>query len=183
MNIKQNLKNWPLFFRSKIGIFEIFFKRLCKESFEDLEFNSNWKFQTRAALWPLKFFANLHKSPLLIASIVKGAVSGLRQFLATESPWKIMKNAFYFILTNLLLGNQILLILCILIKPNVWYLWSLKILAIKRWFPFNFAKILQDRHFVVGGPKNFKLLADISFESSLQNTVLPSLLLFLCACY
>ena len=88
------------FFRSEIGIFDIFFKRLCKESFEDLEFNSNWKFQTRAALWPLKFFANLHKSPLLIASIVKGAVSGLRQFLATESPWKIMKNAFYFILTN-----------------------------------------------------------------------------------
>ena len=49
---------------------------------------------------PLKFFAKLHKSPLLIANIVKGAVSGLRQFLATESPWKIMKNTFYFILTN-----------------------------------------------------------------------------------
>ena len=73
--------------------------------------------------------------------------------------------------------------LWIFIKPIVWYSWSLKILAIKRWFPFNFAKILQGRHFVVGGPKNFKLLADISFESSLQNTVLPSLLLFLCACY
>ena len=37
---------------------------------------------------------------VLIANIVKGAVSGLRQFLATESPWKIMKNTFYFILTN-----------------------------------------------------------------------------------
>ena len=36
---------------------------------------------------------------------------------------------------------------------------------------------------VLSGPKNFKLLADISFESSLQNTVLPSLLLFLCVCY
>ena len=35
---------------------------------------------------PLNFFAKLHRSPLLIASIVKGAVSGLRQFLATESP-------------------------------------------------------------------------------------------------
>ena len=56
-------------------------------------------------------------------------------------------------------------------------------MAIKRWFLFNFAKILQNRHFLVGGRKNFKLLADISFESSLQNTVLPSLLLFLCACY
>ena len=51
------------------------------------------------------------------------------------------------------LANHILLILCIFIKPNVWYSWSLKILAIKRWFPFNFAKILQGRHFLVGGPK------------------------------
>ena len=33
------------------------------------------------------------------------------------------------------------------------------------------------------GPKNFKLLADISFESGLQNTALPSLMLFLCSCY
>ena len=85
------------FFRSKIGIFDIFFKRLCKESFEDLEFNSNWKFQTRAAL---KVFTKLHKNPLVIDNIVKGAASGLRQFLATESSWKIMKNAFYFILAN-----------------------------------------------------------------------------------
>ena len=34
---------------------------------------------------------------------------------------------------------------------------------------------------MVGGPKNIKLLADISFDSSLQATVLSSLLLFLCA--
>ena len=27
---------------------------------------------------------------------IKGALSGLRQFLATESPLKMMKNAFYF---------------------------------------------------------------------------------------
>ena len=102
--------------------------------------------------------------------------------------WNPLKNhekyfLFHLNKLNILLANQILHILCIFIKPNVWYSWSLKILAIKRWFPFNFAKILQGRHFVVGGPKNFKLLADISFESSLQNTVLPSLLLFLCACY
>ena len=104
------------------------------------------------------------------------------------SNWNPLKNhekyfLFHLKKLNILLANQILHILCIFIKPNVWYSWSLKILAIKRWFPFNFAKTLQDRHFVVGGPKNFKLLADISFESSLQNTVLPSLLLFLCACY
>ena len=27
---------------------------------------------------------------------IKGALSGLRQFMATESPLKVMKNAFYF---------------------------------------------------------------------------------------
>ena len=41
----------------------------------------------------------------------------------------------------------------------------LKILVIKRWFPFNFAKILQGRNFVVGKSKNHKLLADILFDS------------------
>ena len=34
----------------------------------------------------IKKFAKLHKSPLLIANIVKGAVSSLRPFLATGSP-------------------------------------------------------------------------------------------------
>ena len=134
----------------------------------------------------LKFFAKIHKSPLLIFNVVKGAVvSDLREFLEIGSPLKNYEKYFLLHLNklNMLLANQILHILCIFIKPNVWYSWSLKILAIKRWFPFNFAKILQGFHFVVGGPKNFKLLADISFESSLQNTVLPSLLLFLCACY
>ena len=29
-------------------------------------------------------------------NLFKGALSGLRQFLATESPLKIMKNHFYF---------------------------------------------------------------------------------------
>ena len=33
--------------------------------------------------------------------IVKGALSGLRQFLATESPLKMMKNALYFTLKTL----------------------------------------------------------------------------------
>ena len=55
-------------------------------------------------------------------------------------------------------------------------------LAIKKWFPFNFAKTLQGRHFVVGGPKNFKLLPDITFDSGFQEIVLSSLLLFSCAC-
>ena len=133
---------------------------------------------------PLNFFAKLHKSSLLISNVVKGAVSDLRQFLVIESPWKIIQKYFLFHLNklNMLLANQILHVSCIFIKPNAWYSWSLKILAIKRWFSFNFAKILQDRYFVVGGPKNVKLLADISFVSDLQNIVLSSLL-FLWACY
>ena len=32
----------------------------------------------------------------MVAFPLKGALSGLRQFLATKSPLKMMKNAFYF---------------------------------------------------------------------------------------
>ena len=32
---------------------------------------------------------------------IKGTLSGLRQFFATESPLKMMKNAFYFTLKSL----------------------------------------------------------------------------------
>ena len=45
--------------------------------------------------WPFNVFAKLHVSTLLIA---EGAVSGLRQFLATENLLNVMKNAFYFTL-------------------------------------------------------------------------------------
>ena len=34
--------------------------------------------------------------PAFAVEMFKGALSGLRQFLATESPLKMMKNAFYF---------------------------------------------------------------------------------------
>ena len=119
-------------------------------------------------------------------SSFNGQYSWRRRIISSN--WNPLKNhekyfLFHLNKLNILLANQILHILCIFIKPNVWYSWSLKILAIKRWFPFNFAKILQGRHFVVGGPKNFKLLADISFESNLQNIVLSNLLLLSCACY
>ena len=82
----QNLKKWSLYFRPKIGIFDTFFKRLCKESFVDLEFYSNFKPVLLCPRRPLKIFAKLQKRPLLIASIVKDTFSGLRQFLATETP-------------------------------------------------------------------------------------------------
>ena len=32
---------------------------------------------------------------------LRGALSGLRQFLATESPFKMMKNDFYFTIKTL----------------------------------------------------------------------------------
>ena len=105
VNIRPNLKkkvSRSLRFRSEIGIIDLIIKRLCKESFEDLVINSNWKIQT-VPLFPMKCrpfknFAKLREITLLIGNTVQGAVSGLRQFLATDSPWKMMKNVFYFIL-------------------------------------------------------------------------------------
>ena len=161
------MKKCPLFFRFKKG-------------FEDLEFNSNWK---SVPLCPIKcpFFCEITQK-----SSFNGQYSWRCRIISGN--WNPLKNhekyfLFHLNKLNILLANQILHISWIIIKPNVWYLWSLKRLAIKRWFPFNFAKIWQSCYFVVGGTKNFKLLADISFDSSLQNAVLPSLLLFLCACY
>ena len=43
--------------------------------------------------------------------------------------------------------------------------------------------IIQGRHFVVGGPKTFKLLPDISFDSGSQKILWSNLLLFFCVCY
>ena len=73
-----------------------------------------------------------------------------RHSLRTEAisgNWRPLENhekclLFHHNKLNLLLKNQILLISCILVKPNVWYSWSLKILTIKRWFPFTFAAML-----------------------------------------
>ena len=62
---------------------------------------------------------------------------------------------------NILSANWHLLKLWNSIKKNVWYLRSLEKLAIKIWFPFNFAKNLKDRYFVMGESKNLKL--EISF--------------------
>ena len=161
---KGKFEKKHLFFRPKLGIIDIFFKRLCNESFEDLEFNSNWKFQTRAAFFNkimTNFFAKLHKSPLLIVSIVKGAVSSLREFLVTESTWEIMKKCFLFHHNklNLSLVNQILLILCILIKPNVWYSWSLKILAIKKMVSVQFCNNFTGPLFCGGWTKKLQIFS------------------------
>ena len=51
------------------------------------------------------------------------------------------------------------------------------------WFPFNFAKNLKDRHFVVGGSKTLKLSTNTCFGVSFQKTVLSIFLLFFSVCY
>ena len=43
-------------------------------------------------IFPAFLFSIRNYSP----EVIKGALSGLKQFLATESPLKMMKNAFYF---------------------------------------------------------------------------------------
>ena len=85
---------------------------------------------------------------------------------------------------NILSANWHLLGLCNSIKANVWYLQSLEKLAIKMWFPFNFAKNLKDRHFVVGGSKNLKLSTNTCFGVSFQKkNVFSRLLLVPSVCY
>ena len=60
---------------------------------------------------------------------------------------------------------------------------NLEKLAIKMFFPFNFAKNLKNRHFVVGGSKKLKRLSNTCFGVNFQKYVLPSFLLFLSVCY
>ena len=50
-------------------------------------------------------------------------------------------------------------------------------------FPFNFTKILKDRHFTGTGSKILKLLPDTPFDTSFQNNVLMRLQLFHFVCY
>ena len=56
-------------------------------------------------------------------------------------------------------------------------------LAIKMWFPINFAKTLKECYFVVGGSKNVKLSTKAFFSVSFQKNVLSSFLLFSSVCY
>ena len=62
-------------------------------------------------------------------------------------------------------------------KQDVWFLWSLKILAI------SFRSVSQKFYSTVVESKIFRLWPDISFDSGFQKIVLSSLLLFPCACY
>ena len=115
----------------------------------------------------LKFFMKLHKKPLLISIIVKGA----EQFLATENPWKIMKNTFFFILTNWICYWQIIFCAYYAFSLNkmsdiceVWKYWPLKdgfhsISQNFTWSPFcgGWTKNLQtfSRHFFWQQPSKY----------------------------
>ena len=103
----QNLKIRPLLFRSERSIFNMLFKRLAEESFEDLRVViENFESLLLCSIkWrSFKGFAKLHESPLLTPNIVNSTISGLRQYFATESSWKMMKNDFYFIPTRIRVG-------------------------------------------------------------------------------
>ena len=99
--------------------------------------------------------------------------------VATESSWKIMKNTFNFVLTNW--------VCCWQIRFCTYYAFSLNQLSdirqVWKYWPLkdDFCSIVQGRHFVVGGPKIVKLLADISFQNSFQITVFAEFTaIFLC---
>ena len=69
----------------------------------------------------------------MVATKIKGAVSDLRQFLATESPCKIIRNTFFFILTNWICYWQIRFCTYYAFSLNqmsyireVWKYWPLK---------------------------------------------------------
>ena len=49
-----------------------------------------------SSVFDAKFTVSVLKSKCVFHPNVKDALSVLRQFLATESPFKMMKNAFYF---------------------------------------------------------------------------------------
>ena len=85
---------------------------------------------------PLKFYCKItQKSPFNGQYIWRCRINS-----SNWNPLKNHKKYFLFHLNklNILLAKQILHILCIFIKPNVWYFWSLKMLAIKTWFLFSF---------------------------------------------
>ena len=77
-------------FRSKIGIFDIFFKKLHEILFEDLQINSILKIPNPLCpikWWPTKVFVKLHKSPLLIANIINNSLRSETIF----GNWKPLK--------------------------------------------------------------------------------------------
>ena len=77
-------------FRSEISIFDIFLKYCTKKVlkiYKSVVIENLKPVLLCSTKWrPLQVFVKLHESSLLITNIVKGTVSGPRQFLATASP-------------------------------------------------------------------------------------------------
>ena len=87
----------PLLSRSKQIFLTYFIKDCTKKVLKIYKsiVTENFKLPLCPIKWrPFKAFVKLHKCTLLIDNIiVKGAVSGLRQFLVSETPGKSMKNS------------------------------------------------------------------------------------------
>ena len=86
------------------NVFKIWFNRSEKNSIVDVRLCSKYPFVSKT--FHLTFFRRLQKVYNL--QKVKGAIQGLRQFLALESPLKMMKNVFYFTLEKLFLFSRYL---------------------------------------------------------------------------
>ena len=78
--------------------------------------------------------------------------------------WNPLKNhekhfLFHLNKLNILLANRILYTLCIFIKPNVWYSWSLKMLAIKKMISVQFPKNFTGPPFCGEWTKNLQIFS------------------------
>ena len=124
--------------------------------------------------WNMKSFHKISDKSRLKVGIIK-SYSEFQKLYVRRSGNR--KHGFFitWIFYQLKLGNSI--------KPNVWYFRSLVKLAIKMCFPFNFAKKIKGRHFVVAGSKNLKLSRNTCFGVSFQKIVSSSFLLFLSVRY
>ena len=98
-DIRQKIQKSSLLFRSKICIVDIFLKRFINQQSQKIS-KPYYYVPWNGSL--LKFFWNYTKVLFyLIANTDKRAASGVRQFVTTEHPLKIMKNYFYFTLKAL----------------------------------------------------------------------------------
>ena len=112
----------------------IFKKKITNMDFESFIFWSKFRFLgTALGRFSWCSFLYFRHQSTMVATKVKGAVSDLRQFLATESPWKIIRNTFFFILTNWICYWQIRFCTYYAFSLNqisyireVWKYWPLK---------------------------------------------------------
>ena len=81
----------------------ILLKQVCDILSKIFQFENTWKLIFAAVLDKISpesywesFIKHFWKFGCFKSEQVKGTLSGLRQFLVTESPLKMMKNAFYF---------------------------------------------------------------------------------------